>query len=58
MTDHVDVFVCVWVCFALEMGLCFVLRFLFEIFLIYLHGTMLRKHERNNNLHVYENVTN
>ena len=28
--------VCVWVCFALEMGLCFVLRFLLEPFLIYL----------------------
>ena len=29
--------VCVWVCFALEMGLCFVLRFLLELFLIYCH---------------------
>ena len=28
--------VCVWVCFALEMGLCFVLHFLLELFLIYL----------------------
>ena len=28
--------VCVWVCFALEMGLCFVLRFLLEPFHIYL----------------------
>ena len=31
-----NVFVCVWVCFAWEMGLCFVLRFLLEIFLTYL----------------------
>ena len=30
-----ECFVCVWVCFALEMGLCFVLRFLLELFLIY-----------------------
>ena len=35
MTDEMSV-VCIWVCFALEMGLCFVLRFLLEPFLIYL----------------------
>ena len=31
MTDGMSVFVCVWVCFAWEMGLCFV----FELFLTY-----------------------
>ena len=29
--------VCVWVCFAWEVGVCFVLRFLHELFLTYLH---------------------
>ena len=29
--------VCVWVCFAWEVGVCFVLRFLLDLFLTYLH---------------------
>ena len=42
MTDDMSVFVCVWLCFALEMGLCFVLRFLLEPFLTYFHVVIVK----------------
>ena len=36
MVDGIRVLACVWVCIALKVGLCFVLRFPPESFLTYL----------------------